>query len=90
MPTIEHTTDTEPVMTFWRNNRLDAQFARPIAEVADQFLASRWAAVEWPLDRALRAFLSDIDGPVSAVWDSEADYDRLVDLIAANRHRVQR
>lgn len=90
MSAVEHTTDREPLMMFWRNNRLDAQFTRPVTEVAHQFLASRWATVEWPLDRALRAFLGDIDGPISAVWDNQADYDHLADLIATHRREGPR
>lgn len=72
-------------MTFWRNNRLDASFTKPLGEVAGQFLASRWADVDCRTDRAVAAFLSDSDGPISAVWDDAGQFDQLVELI--NEHR---
>jgi hypothetical protein len=70
---------------FWKNNRLDAQFENPAAEVAALFAASAWAGPghDWPLDRRLRAFLTETDGPISAVWDDEAAYGELRQLAQA-------
>ncbi len=33
---------SDAAMTFWRNNRLDAEFTMAIATVADLFMASQW------------------------------------------------
>ena len=72
-------------MIFWKNSRLDAQFENPAAEVAALFAASAWAGPghDWPLDRRLRAFLTETDGPISAVWDDEAAYGELRQLAQA-------
>lgn len=58
-------------MKFWKNNRLDAEFDLPEAEVARLFAESPWADHPWPLDRRLRAFLTDPGGPVSAMWEDQ-------------------
>lgn len=70
-------------MKFWKNNRLDAEFDMPTADVARLFAQSTWAGQPWPLDRRLRAFLTDPSGPVSAVWDDEDAYEELRRLIEA-------
>ncbi len=77
-------------MKFWKNNRLDAEFDLPIAEVAVLFAGSKWAAVPWLIDRRMCAFLTDTDGPISAVWDDQASYEALVDLaLAAERQQTR-
>lgn len=79
-------TGTEPTITLWRNNRIDARFTLPLNTVADQFLASPWADKPWPIDRALAAFLTDNDGPISAVWETDTgEYTQLANLIAGRR-----
>ena len=46
-------------MRFWQNSRLDGTFEASLDDL--------------DLDSAVRAFLTDGNGPVSAVWDDEAD-----------------
>ncbi len=77
-------------MKFWKNNRLDAEFDLPIEQVAVLFARSKWAGLPWLIDRRLCAFLTDTDGPISAVWNDQASYDQLVDLILANERRQAR
>jgi len=72
-------------MKFWKNNRLDGEFDLPEAEVARLFAKSPWADHPWPLDRRLRAFLTDPGGPVSAVWEDQAAYEEVRRLIQACR-----
>jgi hypothetical protein len=72
-------------MKFWKNNRLDAEFDLPEAEVARLFAESEWADNPWPLDRRLRAFLTDPAGPVSAVWDDEDAYQEVRRLTQAGQ-----
>jgi len=68
-------------LTFWRDNRRDGEFSLPLTEVAALFAASPWAEVAWRLDRKLRAFLTDPECAVSAVWDDHAGYAALVELV---------
>ena len=60
-------------MRFWRNNRLDGTFEVPIEQIVAQFRASAWWTADTDLDSAVRGFLLDADGPVSAVWDDRND-----------------
>lgn len=60
-------------MKFWRNNRIDGTFEAPIEQVVTQFRASTWWTADLDVESAVRLFLTDTDGPVSAVWDDEAD-----------------
>ncbi len=76
-------------MKFWKNNRLDAEFDMPTEQVADLFAASEWADVPWLIDRALRGFLTDQAGPVSAVWDDEQAFDELVELVLTQRRNTR-
>jgi hypothetical protein len=61
-------------MQFWPNNRLDAQFELEPRRVVALFRESRWWTTPWSLDRSLPAFLTDADGPISAVWDDDDAY----------------
>jgi hypothetical protein len=70
-------------MKFWRNTRLDDVFDVPLGELIDGFLASHLADVPLPLDLRLRLFLTDPDGPVNGVWDSDDDYQQLYGALAA-------
>jgi hypothetical protein len=75
---------------FWKNNRLDATFDLPVEQLAVMFAESPWAGVPWLIDRRVCAFLTDTDGPVSAVWDDQQSYEQLVDLaLAAERQQTR-
>jgi hypothetical protein len=58
---------------FWQNNRIDGAFEAPIDQVVTQFRTSTWWTADLDVESAVRLFLTDADGPVSAVWDDEAD-----------------
>jgi len=59
---------------FWLNNRLDGTFEVPIEQIVAQFRESAWWwTADLDLDSAVRGFLLDTGGPVSAVWDEQAD-----------------
>ena len=60
-------------MKFWQNNWLDGTFEASIEQIVAQFRASTWWTADLDLDSAVRGFLIDVDGPVSAVWDDETD-----------------
>ncbi|HZY00347.1 MAG TPA: hypothetical protein VFE92_12800 [Dermatophilaceae bacterium] len=60
-------------MRLWQNNRLDGTFEEPTEQIVAQFRVSVWWTADLDLDSAVRGFLTDIDGPVNAVWDDEAD-----------------
>ena len=70
------------VMRLWQNNRLDGTFEEPTEQIVAQFRVSVWWTADLDLDSAVRGFLTDIDGPVNAVWDDEAD---LADICAQAR-----
>ncbi len=60
-------------MRFWQNSRLDGTFEASLDDLVAQFRASAWWSANLDLDSAVRAFLTDGNGPISAVWDDEAD-----------------
>ena len=60
-------------MKFWLNNRLDGTFEVPIEQIVAQFRESAWWTADLDLESAVRGFLLDTGGPVSAVWDESAD-----------------
>ena len=60
-------------MKFWLNNRLDGTFEVPVEQIVAQFRESAWWTADLDLDSAVRGFLLDAGGPVSAVWDEQAD-----------------
>ncbi len=71
-------------MKFWKGNRLDGEFDRDISDVAAQFWVSPYGGSHlrgstWPLERSLRAFLTD-QQEFNAVWEDEAEFGRLLDL----------
>jgi hypothetical protein len=74
-------------MKFWKNNRVDAEFEISIEDLAVMFGQSRWAGVPWLIDRRVCAFLTDTDGPVSAGWDDQQSYERLVELVLEQQRR---
>ena len=63
-------------MKFWQNNRLDGTFEASIEQIVAQFRASTWWTADLDLDSAVRGFLIDANGPVSAVWDDEDRFGR--------------
>jgi len=71
-------------MTFWRGNRVDAEFTRAIPEVAAEFWASRYgqelAAGDQLLERVLTSFLSAPDG-LNSTWTDREAYERLCDEV---------
>jgi len=89
----ERARQLEETVKLWKDNRIDGEWELSEQEVADRFLASRWAqeswAQGWPLDRALRAFLTagPEDEGLASVWDEgeggTTDYDRVFDLVLA-------
>ncbi len=73
-------------MRLWRDNSIDGEWDLPEEEIARRFLASDWADVAWPLDRALRAFMTDKGkGGLSSVWEDGAAYDRVFDIVLQAR-----
>lgn len=71
-------------MKLWKDNRIDQEWELVEEEIADRFLASKWADAEawpWPLDRRLRAFMTEKDDGLSSVWTDEAAYERVVGII---------
>jgi hypothetical protein len=79
------TADTK-MMTFWRGNRIDAEFTRAIPEVAAEFWASSYgralaAGYRYLLERELVTFLTAADG-LHSVWTDEAAYNELRDEVA--------
>ena len=62
-------------MTFWRGNRLDAEFTREIQPLAFEFWASKYGqaqlTAEIRLEVSLRMFLTDPAG-FNSVWTDEA------------------
>lgn len=58
-------------MRFYKTNRADDPgFEVPVEEVARLYGASKWRATGWPTERAVRAFLTDPDGPIGGRWDN--------------------
>jgi hypothetical protein len=70
-------------MRFWRGNRVDGLFTMGRRAIAAQFWASPEAATvlagHFPLERALRAYLTNPDG-FNAVW-AEPDFPALFDEV---------
>ncbi len=60
-------------MKFWQNSRLDGTFEAPFDQLVAQFRASAWWKADLDLKSAVCGFLTDFEGPVSAVWDDESD-----------------
>ena len=71
--TASATSKERSLVKFWLNNRLDGTFEVPIEQIAAQFRESAWWTADLDLESAVRGFLLDTGGPVSAVWDESAD-----------------
>ena len=72
-------------MKFWQNNRLDGTFERRSSRSWPSFGRRLGGPADLDLDSAVRGFLIDADGPVSAVWDDETD---LAEVCAHTRRAV--
>lgn len=72
-------------MKLWKNNKLSGEYELSEQEIADRFLASKYAEYPWRLDRALGVFIGDNepDG-LALVWGlGDPAYEQVVDLILA-------
>lgn len=71
------------VMDLWLENKKAAHFTLPMSEIAARFASSRMAQVareSWPLERALRCWLTgDADGGLNSVFE-ESQYPALHEL----------
>jgi len=68
----------------WRDNRADQEWSETTDNLAGQFRQSeqmQWWRKGMPLDRCLRAFLTDPDGPVHSVWSDDQAYRHLLDTV---------
>jgi hypothetical protein len=68
-------------MKFWKNNRSDREWEMPIEEIADLYMASDWPDVPMLTERKLRSFMTDPVGPISSVWEDEAEFARLLQML---------
>jgi len=67
----------ESTITFWKGNKVDAEFTWPIGAVVDAFLPQYNAESDWPVERQLRNFLTD---PLKfdSVWEDEEAFSELL------------
>jgi hypothetical protein len=70
-------------LTMWKDNRVDGEHEMAIEEIARLYLESSWADQPMNLERKVRSFMTDPDGPISSVWTDDETFQRLLDLIAA-------
>lgn len=64
-------------MEFWHGNRINGEFEREIPPLALEFWGSSYGdkqlrGSDWPLERSLRAFLTDPAG-FNSSWTDESD-----------------
>ena len=77
-------------MRFYRGNKADAGFDADINDVAQQFWASPMGTcqmtgeTQWPLERALRSFLTH-PKYFNSVWEDEDEFDQLFEAVYALR-----
>lgn len=74
-----------PTLALWRHNRLDQPYTLTGEQLARQFAASRFHQLfvdGWPLDRALRGFLTagESDGGLASTFD-EAGYPAVLEAV---------
>ena len=74
-----------PTLALWRHNRLDQPYTLTGEQLARAFAVSRFHqmfADGWPLDRALRGFLTagESDGGLASTFD-EADYPAVLEAV---------
>jgi hypothetical protein len=61
-------------MKFWRNNKRDNEYEKSVADVASEFWRSRYADLAfdaWPLERCIRAFVTDAEDGLSSAFDEK-------------------
>lgn len=73
-------------MRLWKGNKIDAEWVMSNDDIAAGFLKSKWAQnfeLGWPLDRALRAYITDGEptGLDSVFEDGDLDYDVVYELV---------
>lgn len=71
--------DADKTFKVWRNNRIDQEEDLPLRGLVERFLASEWTDAEMPVERAVRAYLADVE-KVSYDPEDETIWD-LIDLI---------
>lgn len=76
-------------LELWRDNRVDQRWQISLADLADQFLASSWAAAEMRADRALAGFISAKDDGLSSVWEDTDVFDAALAVIRERRNEVR-
>jgi hypothetical protein len=79
-------------MKFWKGNRLDAKFDMPVQAMAEQFVSAiardedlKLKAEYWPLDRALRGWLTS-PGGFNVSWEDHDDYEDLIEAVRIQLH----
>jgi len=69
-------------MKFWKDNRIDGEYDMTVDQIAEGFLASGWAEIEWPSERKLAAYLGDrAGGGLSSTWEDRLTFNAVVDRI---------
>ncbi len=69
-------------MKLWQHDGVDGTFDAPVARLVAQFRGSTWATRDLDIAAAVRSFLTDTDGPISALWISDAELDDLCNRCA--------
>jgi hypothetical protein len=73
-------------MQFWTENKIDKEFSWPVQAVADAYCTAvvrqPWKERQenWPLDRALREWLTNPIG-FNASWEDESEYEELLSTV---------
>ena len=71
-------------MKMWKENKLDQEWEMDNDDIAIKFWLSKpyreLVASCWPLDRAIRAFLTDPKDGLNSVFD-EKEYEELYDVV---------
>jgi len=81
-------------MKLWKDNRVANEWEMPDQDIVVRFLASKYndtTAYPWPVDRALRIFISDNEPEgLQSVWDEgDPAYDRVLELVTAARRSAR-
>jgi hypothetical protein len=77
-------------MKLYKDNLTAGEYDMPATEVALAFLASRFEAYEWPLDRSLPVFIGtpEPDGLASS-YDSRPGYDEVYQEVCRLRRAAE-
>ena len=74
---------TKPFVNLWKGNKLSQHWTLPLAELAGGFWKSEWAEIaktQWPLSRALRAYITDNQSGLDSTFE-EDDYEMLHEAV---------